>query len=153
MIYEDEIHVRVWALYEAYKAPEAVMFHISNEGIRGPRERAKFKAMGGVAGVPDFFCAARQRGFFLELKRAKGRLSDAQKDMIGALGHQGLPTLIAYDLEEAIRLLQRQGVLRDDVKFSVTGDRTATAGAQGGSEVSASDPPIKITHNETEAAA
>lgn len=152
MTYEDEIHVRVWAIYQAYKTPESVMWHNHNEGIRGPRERAKFKAMGGVAGVPDFFCAARQRAFFLELKRAKGRLSDAQKDMIGALGHQGLPTLIAYDLEEAIRLLQRQGVLRDDVKFVSSGD-PSDRGARGGSEVSASDPPIKITHNETEAAA
>ena len=153
MTSEQSIHERVWALYQAYRSPDAVMFHVASEGIRGPRERATFKAMGGVAGVPDFFCAARQRSFFLELKKPGGRLSVAQKDMIGALGHQGVPTLIAYGLEEAVRFLQRQGVLRADVKFSVSGGPERFVGAQGGAEASASAPTDKITHNETEAAA
>ena len=134
---EQSIHERVWALYQAYRDADAVMWHIANEGIRGPRERAKFKAMGGVPGVPDFFCAARQRAFFLELKRPHGRLSPDQKDLIDAHARQGLPTLVAFTVYEAARLLQIHGVLRSDVTFSCG---PSERGAQGGSEVSASDP-------------
>lgn len=149
MTSEQSIHERVWAIYQAFRAPDAVMFHVASEGIRGPRERAKFKAMGGVAGVPDFFCAARQRAFFLELKRPGGRLSDAQKDMIGALGHHGVPTLIAYNLEEAVRFLQRQGVLRPDVRFTC---EPRLRGAQGGTGASASVPTDPTSLEATTAA-
>jgi hypothetical protein len=118
MIYEDDIHKRVWAIYEAYKMPDTVMFHIANEAIRGPKERVRFKEMGGIPGVPDFFCGALGKSFFLELKRPDGRLSKAQKELIPRLAHNGMATMVEYSTIEAVRLLQNRGVIDPTVKFS-----------------------------------
>jgi hypothetical protein len=116
---EDSIQERLWKLYEAYRSDDAVMFHIENEGIRGHRERAKFKRMGGVKGVADFFCGARGRSFFLELKRAKGKISDEQFELAAKNVANGISTLFAYSLEQAVKILQHEGVLRSDIKFSI----------------------------------
>ena len=145
MTSEQSIHERVWALYEAYGEPDAVMFHIENEGIRGPRERAKFKRMGGVAGVPDLLCMARGRAFFLELKRAKGRVSDAQFELAARCVKHGVSTLFAYSLDQAVAMLQHEGVLRADIKFTSSGSPKADCGAQEGPGVSASGPSTKFT--------
>lgn len=152
MTYEQSIHERVWALYQAFKAPGAVLFHIANEGIRGPRERAKFKAMGGVAGVPDFQWMARGRVGFLEMKRAKGKVSAEQRDFIGAAYAQGVTTHVAYSAIEAAEFLQSTGVLRADVKFTVLGDPTADVGAQDGSGVLVPGPSIQFTKEAATAA-
>ena len=42
--------------------------------------------------------------------KAKANLSDAQRDVIGALGQCGIPTLIVRDLNEAIDALKALGV-------------------------------------------
>lgn len=139
MISEQSIHERVWALFAAYGAPGAVLFHISNEGIRGPRERAKFKAMGGIPGVPDFQWMARGRVGFLELKRAKGRVSDAQQDFCRQAKAQGVTTHVARSVEAAAEFLQTIGVLRADIKFQSSRE-PELRGAQGGAEALASVP-------------
>ena len=118
MTTEQSIHERVWALYVAYGEPGAVMFHIENEGIRGPRERAKFKRMGGIKGPADFFCGARGRSFFLELKRPNGKISDEQFDLANKIAANGVSTLFAKSLGQAVKMLQHEGVLRSDVRFT-----------------------------------
>ena len=139
MTSEQSIHERVWALYEAYGEPDAVMFHIPNGEKRDKRTAAKLKRMGVVAGAGEFFCAARNRVFILELKREKGRISDAQYEMASRLVKQGVTTLFAWSLAEAVAVLKELGVLRADLKFTVSGDAKAFVGAQDASEAKSSE--------------
>jgi len=123
---EDSIQERLWKLYEAYRSYDAVMFHIENEGIRGPRERARFKRMGGIKGVADFFCGARGRSFFLELKGPNGKISDEQFELVSRNVANGISTLFAHSLEQAVKILQHEGVLRSDIKFSIGAENGLT---------------------------
>ena len=141
---EQSIHETVWALFQAFKAPGALIFHVPNGEKRGPRVAAKLARMGVVAGVPDFVCMARGRVCFLELKRAKGRVSTAQAEFCGQAYAHGVTTHVARSVEEAVEFLQNIGVLRADIKFS-SGDADAFARAQGGPEVLASGPSPKFT--------
>jgi hypothetical protein len=115
---EQSIHERVWAVYQAYKAPGAILYHIPNGEKRGPRVAAKLKRMGVVAGVPDFQCIARGRVSFLELKRARGRVSTVQSEFCGEAYANGVTTFVARSAQEAVECLQSLGVLRADVHFS-----------------------------------
>jgi hypothetical protein len=66
------------------------LFHVPNGGNRDPREGAKFKAMGVVAGVSDLIFIHKSRVYVFEFKNAngKGRLSDDQNAFIEAMGVQ-----------------------------------------------------------------
>ena len=109
--------------------------------------------MGGVAGVPDFQWMARGRVGFLELKRAKGRVSDAQSEFCRQAYAQGVTTHVARSVEEAVEFLQSIGVLRADVKFTFgSGDPVRVAGRADGSAASASGPSYSFTQEATTAA-
>lgn len=113
-----------------------LVLHVPNGGGRSKAEAGILKAMGVLAGVPDLLVigcgrTARDRNgvqwpaprvIALELKappkmlksgkpsQAKPAVSDAQRDVIAALGKCGIPTLIVRDLDEAIEALARLGV-------------------------------------------
>jgi hypothetical protein len=68
-------------------APQVLAFHPANGGWRTMAEFARFSAMGVLAGVPDIVIVGPGgRAYFLEVKSATGRLSDEQRDIMGALG-------------------------------------------------------------------
>lgn len=72
--------VRWFSMQYPQYAP--LLHHSPNGGWRNLREAARFKAMGTKAGFPDlFFCypTGSVHGLFIELKTAKGRQSEAQK--------------------------------------------------------------------------
>lgn len=88
------------------KWPElALAFHIANGGSRNKIEAARLKAQGVKAGIPDIFIPVARQGFhglFIELKRrAGGRLSAAQKEVIPLLREQGYLVEICKGWEEA----------------------------------------------------
>jgi VRR-NUC domain len=66
-------------------APDVLIFAVPNGGFRTPREAALMKWTGVLAGVPDLAVVADGKAFFLEVKTAKGRLSDAQRETISRL--------------------------------------------------------------------
>ena len=111
-----------------------LVIHVPNGGGRSKAEASIFKAMGVLAGFPDLLVIGprwrRDPDVFehgcdciaIELKappkmrksgepsKAKANLSDAQRDVIGALGQCGIPTLIVHSLPEAIDALKALGV-------------------------------------------
>lgn len=62
--------------------PDAFVIHVPNEGKRTPFERFKFKHLGGVAGVPDILCFAKNEnkgGLAMELKVGYNKPTEGQK--------------------------------------------------------------------------
>ena len=85
-----------------------LLFHIPNGGKRGIREAARFKAMGVKSGVPDYFLpVARNRihGMFIEMKSAKGKLSENQQHWRVALTDQNYRFVVCYSWTEASEAL------------------------------------------------
>lgn len=58
-------------LYGYYPATRQLCYHIANGGLRTIRESNKLKAMGVVAGIPDYHIAIASRGYnslYIEFK-------------------------------------------------------------------------------------
>lgn len=99
-----------------------LVFAVPNGGGRSKAESGVLKAMGVMAGVPDLLIVGPGKVIAVELKAPPKRLpsgklsqakpapSEAQRDVIAALGACGIPTLIVNDLTEAVRALQALGV-------------------------------------------
>lgn len=130
---EEKLQRQLVAYLRAALPAAWIVFHPANGGGRSKAEAGILKAMGVLAGVPDLFVIGPgwldQNGkswgpvvIALELKAppkmlksgkqstAKPSVSDAQRDVIAALGQCGIPTLIVRDLDEAIEALKNLGV-------------------------------------------
>ncbi len=100
--------------HENFKHLRGLLYHVPNGGQRDPREGAKFKAMGVVAGVPDLCFHYRQRTYFFEFKNVsgKGKLSTSQEKVIAALEIQNfevwLVTSVDYFQGLIIEILERK---------------------------------------------
>lgn len=99
-----------WAKGAAHKYPELEqMFHIPNGGLRNKTTAKRLKLEGVKAGIPDIFLPAARRGFhglFIEMKSAKGVLSQAQKERIQYLTGAGYAVCICRSYQEAAQELQ-----------------------------------------------
>ena len=87
----------------------ALFIHIPNEGKRSLREGAKQKRLGLVRGVSDIFFAYPSGGYhglWLEIKKAKGRLTIWQKLFLQRMSDVDYKTAIAYSLDEAIQVME-----------------------------------------------
>lgn len=79
---ETALHMQVARYLRLALPSELVFFHVPNGELRDARTAGKLKAMGVLAGVPDFTILLPQgRAGFIELKTARGALSDAQIDL------------------------------------------------------------------------
>lgn len=86
-----------WATYSE------LFFHVPNGGKRNPVEAAKFKAMGVKSGVADLQLKVPNKFYpylDIELKSAKGRLSDHQKQYRDAVERVGGKYAVVRSLEE-----------------------------------------------------
>lgn len=88
--------------------PDVLAFAIPNGGKRDPKEAARLKKEGVLAGVPDV-CIAEARGawhgMYIELKRADGgRVSDEQKKVIEKLRKRGYRVEVAHGVDAAYNL-------------------------------------------------
>lgn len=120
---EEHLH-RLIVQYLNLSLPHPwIFFHVPNQ--RGTRKAWEVKLLNGLgvrAGVPDLFLAGEGKVIGLEIKapaaslkngdksQAKPRLSDAQKDTIGALAEAGIPTIVVRSLDEATEALKAMGV-------------------------------------------
>lgn len=87
-----------------------LLFAIPNGGRRSPREAARLKAEGVVAGTPDLMLAVARgehHGLFIEMKRAdgRGRLSEDQVTQALLLIEQGYLVVACAGHAEAWRRL------------------------------------------------
>ena len=87
------------------------MFAIPNGGKRSPREGARLKAQGVLAGVPDMMLAiprGQYSGLFIELKRPKVQgkpnpsTSIAQQEMIIKLNEVGYLAVVCYGYDQTV---------------------------------------------------
>ncbi len=107
-----------WRDLHAKKYPElALLFAIPNGGKRNAREAARLKRMGVKAGVSDYLLPVSndefpegddaRHGLWLELKAAKGRLSQPQVDWLNAMEAQGYATCAPHGWVEAARAIAK----------------------------------------------
>ena len=82
---EEALHRAVAQLLDAALPPDAVWCHVPNGGARSKAEAGILKALGVKPGWPDIQIIWRKRVIMIELKPAKGYLSEAQKTMHGRL--------------------------------------------------------------------
>jgi hypothetical protein len=87
---------------------------IDRNGRRWSPSGQRLQRMGLKPGFPDFvFFGPARAVFLLELKRErKGRVSDAQDDVFGALLASGFDLVVAVTVDEATAALKARGILR-----------------------------------------
>lgn len=124
---EERLH-RALVAYLRLALPKPwLVAHVPNGGGRSKAEAGIFKAMGVLAGMPDLLVIgpytktpgiprviaievkAPPKVLIRGLSKARPRVSDAQRDVIEALGQCGIPTLIVNNLDEAVRALRELG--------------------------------------------
>lgn len=95
-------------LYGYYPATRQLCYHIPNGGLRGIREANKLKAMGVVAGIPDYHIAIASRGYnslYIEFKEPEAKMNtDHGRNQLSVherLKTSGNKVIICYSLEEA----------------------------------------------------
>lgn len=120
---EEQLH-RSIVQWLAVSLPSGWMFwHTPNGGGRSAAEAGILKALGTRAGMPDLFVLGPGRTLIaIEVKappatlkngspsKAEPRVSPEQLRTINELGANGVPTLIARDLNELSERLRNMGV-------------------------------------------
>ena len=79
-----------------------VFYHVANEGQHKAYYRAKMKAQGVLAGVPDIVLPLRSGeypGLYLELKAGAGSPSKEQKIFLEAVAKEGYLALVVNDFD------------------------------------------------------
>jgi hypothetical protein len=112
---EDDLQKAVCNHLRARKMPGTLFFAVPNGGKRNAREAGRMKAMGVTAGVSDLILFRNKMFFALELKAAKGRVSDAQDDFLWAFSEIGGHTFVAFGIDQALEILELWGFLRPAV--------------------------------------
>jgi hypothetical protein len=90
--------------------PGCVVNHSPGEGLRSKQARIALSRSGYCAGWPDLEVFWRSRVFLIELKSARGVLSDAQRETHRRLEYQGFPVLMCRTPEGVECALRELGV-------------------------------------------
>ena len=77
-----------------------------------PRTAAHMKAMGMLAGVADLEIIVKGRVYYLELKSAKGRQSEAQREFENCAGLAGAIYFLTNNINEALIYLEAIGAIK-----------------------------------------
>lgn len=100
---EHQIQVAVVQWFRlAY--PKLILFSIPNGGVRNIVTAVKLKSEGVLAGVADLFLMSpnmNHHGMFIEMKAAKGKLSEQQKYFLEQAKAKGYAACVCYSFEEA----------------------------------------------------
>lgn len=94
-----------------YPRAQKLLFSIPNEGARSKSNASRMKAEGMTAGVSDLFLAVPYRGnhgLFIEMKTAKGRLSDSQKEFGQAAHMQGYQVEVCRSFDQFREIVTKQ---------------------------------------------
>src|SRR5690242_13337567 len=79
---EDQIQRALVRHLQLRARAGVVWLHVPNGGYRNAVEAARFKGLGVKAGVPDLLFFYQSKLFALELKAEKGRITEAQAQMM-----------------------------------------------------------------------
>lgn len=84
--------------------PRLIMFAIPNAAKRSPQLANYMKAEGMLAGVADLFLmkpSGKYHGMFIEMKAAKGLVSEKQEYFLEQARKQGYATCVCFGFEQA----------------------------------------------------
>lgn len=92
-------------------APDLIVFHPANGGLRTKREASKLKWLGVLAGVADIVII-EEPGllYFLEVKAPEGVMSSDQKDFRAKCRKLRVPYEVVHSINEAADALRRWGI-------------------------------------------
>jgi hypothetical protein len=92
-------------------APGVLIFAVPNGGLRSKAEAARLKWTDVLAGIPDLVVIAPGgKVHFLEIKTPTGRLSDEQREIMGALGRLGAPFMTVRSIDDVRRTFSGWGI-------------------------------------------
>lgn len=91
-------HCFQWA-WNQYPKTRHCLFHIANEGKRSLRYGAQQKAMGLIAGVPDFAFIHNGITHYCELKTSTGVLSPTQHHIHKVWSENGVIVTVCNSIE------------------------------------------------------
>lgn len=98
---EDKLQASIVAEYR--KQFDCLVFSVPNGGNRNPREAAKLKWTGVLAGIPDLIALGRDgRALFIECKTPKGKESPVQEAIMDDLWDRGFTVHTVRDLDTAL---------------------------------------------------
>lgn len=93
----------------AYGSYARLLHHSPNGGHRNVMEAAKFKQMGVRAGYPDLTLLVPRKGYhalFIEMKTAKGKQSEHQREYQAELEKQGYKYIICRSVQDFIKEIE-----------------------------------------------
>ena len=99
-----------WADTVLPRHESRLLWATPNGGHRHKRTAAKRKAEGVRAGVPDVFLAIPTRGYhglFIEMKKPKGRTTEAQAQYLAARSAGGYKAEVCHGWEAAANAVAR----------------------------------------------
>jgi hypothetical protein len=98
-------------------APEVVVFHPPNGGLRGKSEAARLKWIGTLAGLPDLVVLGRDgRCWLIEVKAPGGALSAEQRALRDKWTELRIPFTVARSIDDARRAFQIWGIATREAK-------------------------------------
>ena len=104
MHHEESYMQKIVVSYVRNKHPE-IIFTCAPAVANTARTGRNNKLMGYQAGWPDLFFALARKGYYglaIELKTAKGKVSEYQKHVNATMNANGYKAVICYSAEEAI---------------------------------------------------
>lgn len=105
---EDKLHQAVARWLDRHPATRGAWLHVPLGGARTSRTGAQLKAMGAKPGFPDvLLCRAAHNGMpcAIELKTAKGKLSEAQKTWLHNLELLGWNTAVCRSVADVTKFV------------------------------------------------
>jgi hypothetical protein len=107
---EDDLQKAVCDFLRWAVPPDCAWFSIPNGGLRHRKVAQKLVATGLKAGVPDLLCIYRGTPIFIELKSARGALSEHQRQMHRKLTYSGATVLCCKSVDCVETALAELGV-------------------------------------------
>lgn len=99
-------------------APQVLVFHVPNGGLRTKAEAAKLKWVGVVPGVPDLVVIVpKGLVFLMEVKPIGGHLTGEQPAMFERLQAMDIPRAIVRSIEDARWAFAQWDIPTREAKF------------------------------------
>ena len=101
--HQEQVALVTWFRLQ-YPKYNKYLWAIPNGGSRHIVTAVKLKAEGVLAGVSDIFLMIPKsglHGMFIEMKVKGGKLSEAQKEFMGAATLMGYQAVVCYGFEDA----------------------------------------------------
>ena len=101
--HQEQVAVITWFRLQ-HRQYANYLFAIPNGGVRNIGTAVKLKKEGVLAGVPDLFLMIPKNGYhglWIEMKVKGGRVSESQKEFMGAATFMGYPAVVCYGFDEA----------------------------------------------------